>query len=128
MKILRTFLICVVAFTCNTALADDYTNLIIQYKDGVSSTENIPFADFSTFTFDNGKMNIVNNGTTVKTVDITSIQRIYLGSTSGINATVNEATIDNGCIYDLQGRKITVGGKSLPKGIYIQNGRKYVVR
>ncbi len=36
-------------------------------------------------------------------------------------------TIDNGGIYDLQGRKVAKG-QSLKKGLYIVNGRKVVIK
>jgi alpha-amylase len=46
-----------------------------------------------------------------------------------VTAGVNDVTLDknaNDIIYDLQGRKVVNG--QLPRGIYIKNGKKFIVR
>ena len=50
------------------------------------------------------------------------------GETDGIKAIDNsQLRIENGVVYDLQGRVVSTNGmESLPKGIYIMNGKKYV--
>lgn len=48
-------------------------------------------------------------------------------NTTGINTVNGNANVTNAAIYDLQGRKI-VGKPSSEKGIYIMNGKKYVVK
>ena len=48
-------------------------------------------------------------------------------NTTGINTVNGNANVTNAAIYDLQGRKI-VGKPSSKKGIYIMNGKKYVVK
>ena len=47
--------------------------------------------------------------------------------TSGIGNSVVPETVADDAIYDLQGRRMTQSG-SLPKGIYVKNGRKFVVK
>lgn len=49
------------------------------------------------------------------------------GETDGINAIDNsQLRIENGVVYDLQGRVVSTNGMdALPKGIYIMNGKKY---
>ena len=49
------------------------------------------------------------------------------GETDGIKAIDNsQLTIENGVVYDLQGRVVSTNGmESLPKGIYIMNGKKF---
>jgi hypothetical protein len=65
------------------------------------------------------------NGTTWLVFD--NFTLTYTGSVStsieGVNT--DSATADNS-IYDLAGRKMQT--TALPKGIYIQNGRKFIVR
>ena len=50
------------------------------------------------------------------------------GETDGIKAIDNsQLRIENGVVYDLQGRVVSTNGMdALPKGIYIMNGKKYV--
>ena len=46
-----------------------------------------------------------------------------------VTAGINDVTLDknaNDIIYDLQGRKVVNG--QLPRGIYIKNGKKFIVR
>ena len=49
------------------------------------------------------------------------------GETDGIKSINNSRlTIENGVVYDLQGRVVSTKGlQALPKGIYIMNGKKY---
>ena len=55
------------------------------------------------------------------------------GETTGINSIDNgQLIMDNGAVYDLQGRKVnlelTKGGVTLPRGLYIINGKKVVIK
>lgn len=52
------------------------------------------------------------------------------GETDGIRLIDNsQFTIDNNVVYDLQGRVVsTTGLKALPKGMYIMNGKKFVIK
>ncbi len=51
-------------------------------------------------------------------------------SDGGVITSINAATLfddNDGDIYDLSGRKMN-DSKSLPKGVYVKNGKKYVVK
>lgn len=52
------------------------------------------------------------------------------GETDGIRSIDNsQFTIDNNVVYDLQGRVVSSTGlKALPKGMYIMNGKKFVIK
>ena len=53
----------------------------------------------------------------------------FEGETTGINS-VAAATVANGAVYDLSGRRVAekLAGASLVKGIYVVNGKKVVVK
>jgi len=48
---------------------------------------------------------------------------VGFGDTTGINATLNEG-VENGIIFDLSGRRVA----NPTKGIYIKNGKKFIVK
>ena len=56
--------------------------------------------------------------------------RVYVelpGTTTGIGSVnVDKHNNANNAVYNLQGQR--VNGKSLPKGIYIKNGKKFMVK
>ena len=43
---------------------------------------------------------------------------------TGINTINGNASVNNAAIYDLQGRKVA----NVQRGVYIQNGKKFVVK
>ncbi len=49
---------------------------------------------------------------------------VEMGGEQGVED-ISRDTKDNGCCYDLQGRRVSVSSVR-PKGVYIQGGRKYV--
>lgn len=52
------------------------------------------------------------------------------GEANGIQSVENgKLTINNNVVYDMQGRVVSSSGmKALPKGIYIMNGKKFVIK
>lgn len=70
-----------------------------------------------------------NNKTLVDYASATNI-RIYVelpGTTTGVGSVnVDKHNNANNAVYNLQGQR--VDGKSLPKGIYIKNGKKFMVK
>ena len=48
------------------------------------------------------------------------------GDVTAIDAVEKKAVVDDGEIYNLQGVRMT--GSNLPKGIYVKNGKKFVVK
>ena len=55
-------------------------------------------------------------------------QYVDAGPASAISGLSKSNTKENTAIYDLQGRKVANGDGQLPKGIYLQNGRKVVMK
>ena len=51
-----------------------------------------------------------------------------IADTSGISDLTIDLPKATGAVYNLQGKKVANRLQSLPKGIYIQNGRKFVVK
>jgi hypothetical protein len=51
-----------------------------------------------------------------------------IADTSGISDLTVDLPKATGAVYNLQGKKVANRLQSLPKGIYIQNGRKFVVK
>ena len=49
----------------------------------------------------------------------------FAGQATGINA-VSKVAVNNGAIYNLQG--VRVNSENLTKGIYVVNGKKYVIK
>lgn len=70
-----------------------------------------------------------NNKTLVDYASATNI-RVYVelpGTTTGVgSANVDKHNNANNAVYNLQGQR--VDGKSLSKGIYIKNGKKFMVK
>lgn len=70
-----------------------------------------------------------NNKTLAEYASATNI-RVYVelpGTTTGIGSVnVDKNNNANNAVYNLQGQR--VNGKSLPKGIYIKNGKKFMVK
>ncbi len=106
-----------------TISKEDYTFNII-FNQGLSKKQTIDIGPINTDkyyeinTTEQGGKLTVNDVTN----DMTGVERIYSDGTA------------DGNIYDLQGRKVSDGksstysGTQLPKGIYIRNGKKFVVK
>ena len=47
---------------------------------------------------------------------------------TAIHSISQQDEVSSPFVYDLQGRKVGTTNTSLPKGIYIKNGKKYLVR
>ena len=89
---------------------------------------------------ESGSYNLIfnnwNNGKQVKDFAITATRDYYLRvtatevtevTTSGIR-TIVEPMANSLDVYDLQGRKVGTAGSRLPKGLYIINGKKSMIR
>lgn len=95
---------------------------------------------YTNFGLNGGVFKKVNtNGGTVKanraylhilTSELNSLSReislVWDGESTGIVSIKNEQSTTNNSVYDLQGRKIIKG--QIPKGLYIINGHKYVIK
>lgn len=109
-----------------TISADNYNYLIVQKQDG---TEQSFTALGLTITFANGNMMATQNGETT-TLALSELNKMFFSQEpTGIKEVSTGMAEPTGSevVYDLQGRKMTVNG-NLPKGIYIVNGKKVVVK
>ncbi len=78
---------------------------------------------------------IFNNGAS-KTGDLAFENGAYYdfnGKLAKITTGINDITVDqpvkgNNAVFSLDGRKVANDNEQLPKGIYIQNGKKFVVK
>ena len=78
-----------------------------------------------------------NNGLQLPEYAITADRDYYFRVTSttvtevtptAIHSITQQDEVSSPFVYDLQGRKVGTTNTSLPKGIYIKNGKKYLVR
>ena len=91
---------------------------------------------------ESGSYNLIfnnwNNGQQVPDFNITANRDYYLrvtatgvteiGGSAGIVETKNQPAVVSPFVYDLQGRKVGTADGSLPKGLYIVNGKKSIIR
>ena len=112
-----------------SANAQDY-NLYVQTADGETGYE---LAALQKLTFENGKIVLTKkDGTVAQSTTLSVIKRIYFSTTpvgiDEVNASTSQQ-VSKDAIYDLTGRKVTeIDIKNLPKGIYIQDGKKILVK
>ena len=85
--------------------------------------------DLIVWTGSSKSVSFKNNKTLADYASATNI-RIYVelpGTTTGVGSVnVDKHNNANNAVYNLQGQR--VDGKSLPKGIYIKNGKKFMVK
>lgn len=85
--------------------------------------------DLIVWTGSSKSVSFKNNKTLADYASATNI-RVYVelpGTTTGIGSVnVDKNNNANNAVYNLQGQR--VNGKSLPKGIYIKNGKKFMVK
>lgn len=85
--------------------------------------------DLIVWTGSSKSVSFKNNKTLADYASATNI-RVYVelpGTTTGIGSVnVDKHNNANNAVYNLQGQRID--GKSLPKGIYIKNGKKFMVK
>ena len=114
-----------VAMTALTANAGSYDYLLVQKTDGTSQS----FAALGlSITFENGNMVLKENGNSTS-LSLTDLSKMFFSATaepSGIDGMTENPTLNTAAVYDLSGRKVVKG--QLPKGIYIINGKKIVVK
>ena len=115
-----------------TAFADDF-NL---YYDTTAGTENNMIesvANLQKLTFENGTMKVIRKDGTTSTVSIADIKRLFFSTEETVaikDVKVEDTTAKTGEVYDLTGRKLNVNlsNHQLPKGIYIIDGKKVLVK
>ena len=95
-----------------TKVSEAPANLIISYNGGNTKVYNdVPFVNHGYY--------VEGNNTPTQTITTTGIQELSV-----------ERLKASGDFYDLSGRKVATAASatSLPKGIYIRGGKKYVIR
>ncbi|MBQ7571602.1 MAG: hypothetical protein IJT19_05115 [Bacteroidaceae bacterium] len=111
-----------------SAFAEDYKYLTMGYSNVEKS---ITLETIQKITFQNGNV-VVTTSEGVETFPLAEMEKMYFSATAtgieemekvrdGENETVN------GVVYDLGGRRVSVPSV-LPKGVYIRNGKKFVVK
>ena len=109
-----------------SALAEDYKYLTMGYSNVEKS---ITLETIQKITFQNGNV-VVTTSEGVETFPLAEMEKMYFSATAtGINEIENGKLKmeDAQHIYDLSGRKVSVPSV-LPKGVYIRNGKKFVVK
>lgn len=134
---LRTSLLLALAGGCQASLADEVEAMFLVAELQSGKTESVMLtndADADVPRLLNKERVIIIGGQRYSTSDVKGI-RLEKRMVDGIEtvATPDVAPDDakRQTVYDLQGRKVETGNQNwenLPKGVYIVNGRKVVVR
>lgn len=106
-----------------TAIADDYPYLTFETSDG-----NKQSVSTTALTLEiSGDKLLVNNGT--QSFTLTDLQKMYFSANdaTAIESIDNgQRTMDEGVWYTIDGRMLS--GKPTTKGIYVNNGRKVIIK
>ncbi|MCH5175726.1 MAG: hypothetical protein J1F40_07555 [Prevotellaceae bacterium] len=113
-----------------SAFADDF-NLYYDSTEGqgnkIESVSNL-----QKLTFEEGKLVITLKDGTSKSLPTAGITRLFFNTETAVGIKdVEETTADKkGEVYDLTGRKLNIdlNSEKLPKGIYIIDGQKVLVK
>lgn len=123
----------------STAFAEDTNevsneNLNLYYiaSDGNLSAQSWKVADLKKITFENGNMNVITAEGTTTSLPTSNIQKFFFGTTetaTDIDAVKQDtkATMTNE-VYDLMGHRLDIDRAQLPKGLYIINGKKTLIK
>ncbi len=102
-------------YTINSS--DDYVNFV--FSTGTGSPQTVDINNITAETF--FEISTEKDGEKYLVKDVTS-------SYTGIEAIHSVSSVNDGIIYDMQGRKRGTSLENLPKGLYIVNGRKVVIK
>ncbi|MBQ7421480.1 MAG: hypothetical protein IJV27_05000 [Prevotella sp.] len=118
MKTFRILFLTAALIFSFAVVADNYTDLVVVGQ----SQESIPLADFTSIAFQDGKMNILNDQTMVRTYVIKDLKKMFFkGETNDIRSLLSSQMTEESTIYNLQGIRVAEGSSffMLPKGVYI---------
>ena len=111
-----------------SAFADDF-NL---YYDSAEEENNKieAVANMQKIVFEDGNLVVTLKDGTSKSIPTAGITRLFFSTETAVGIKdVNVATTDKkGDVYDLTGRKLNIGINELPKGIYLVNGQKVLIK
>ncbi|MBQ6966192.1 MAG: hypothetical protein IJP82_10995 [Bacteroidaceae bacterium] len=118
-------------FCGGMAWGEDFTLSYVD-SDGVQHTLSWDASTLQKITFTDGQMNVITTeNVTTNTVSLSDIQSIELYNeeyvANGIK-TVTEPTDKSKACYDLMGRRLATELDQLPKGIYIIDGKKKLIK
>ena len=113
---------------------DDNTegfNLYYMASDGTLTTQKWEVDQLQKITFEEGKIKVITTAGTSTEVPTAGIQKLVFFTEEGATdieeiEVSNHQTKDE--VYDLMGRLITLDPDQLPKGIYIINGKKTLIK
>lgn len=113
-----------------TASAEDFS-LYYDLASGVKNTEVSAVSNLQKLVFDKeGKLIIYKKDGSSQTIDMSNVSRLFFSTpqTVDIKKLDNEKGEMN--VFDLTGRKINAdqSANKLPKGIYIINGKKTIIK
>jgi len=112
------------------AFADDF-NLYYDSTEGSQGNKIEAVANLKKIVFENGKIVTVLADGTKKETPMENVKRLFFNTESAVSIEgVNAETIGKKGVYDLTGRtlNIDINNNKLPKGIYIVDGKKVMVK
>lgn len=112
------------------AFADDF-NLYYDSAEGTQNNKIEAVANLKKIVFEDGKIVAILADGTKKETPLTDVKRLYFNTESAVSiAGIKEESIGKQGIYDLTGRalNIDINKDKLPKGIYIVDGKKVMVK
>lgn len=128
---MRKIIFSALAFMCTmTALADDF-NLYYDSAEGAQNMKIEAVANIKKIVFEDGKIVAVLTDGTKKETPINDVKRLYFNTESAVSIEgIKEESIGKKGIYDLTGRALNldINKNKLPKGIYIVDGKKVMVK
>ncbi|MBO7580241.1 MAG: hypothetical protein J6T38_01790 [Bacteroidaceae bacterium] len=114
-----------------TTWAEDF-NLYYMTADGTLAAQKWEVNQLQKITFEEGKMNVIAADGTSTEISTAGIKKLVFFTESGVTdiEEIEEVSQDQAKdeVYDLMGRLVTLSPDQLPKGIYIINGKKTLVK
>ena len=113
-----------------TAWAEDF-NLYYMASDGTLASQKWAVEQLQKITFEEGKMNVIATDGTTTEISTAGLQKLVFFTETGatdIEEIEDGQTKEKDEVYDLMGRLINLDADQLPKGIYIINGKKTLVK
>lgn len=111
-----------------SAFADDF-NLYYDSAEGKNNKiETV--ANLQKLTFENGNLVITFKDGTSTSLPTEGMTRLFFNTEAavGIDNVKEETASKKGEVYDLTGRKLNIDINELPKGIYIIDGQKVLIK
>ena len=113
-----------------SAFADDFNLYYDSAEENGNKIESV--SNLQKLTFEDGKLVVTLKDGTSKSLPTAGITRLFFNTDKAVGIEeVEEATANKkGEVYDLTGRKLSIdlNNEKLPKGIYIIDGQKVLVK